>query len=52
MRISCLEGYFVDFSQARDLSGFFFKTQGSGCKILDPELITQKSRDLFARSLN
>jgi hypothetical protein len=28
MRISCLEGYFVDFSQARDLSGFFFQNPG------------------------
>jgi hypothetical protein len=44
---------FVDFSRVRDLSGIIFsKTRGLAAKLLDRGLITQKSRDLFARSPN
>jgi hypothetical protein len=42
----------VDFSRARDLSIIFFKNLGSGYKILDRGLITQKFGDLFSRSPN
>jgi hypothetical protein len=42
---------FVDFSEARDLFGIIFQFQGPNYKIRDYGLISQESRDLFAKVL-
>jgi hypothetical protein len=39
----------VDFSEARDPLGLFFKTQGSNCEIMECGLILEKPRGFFAK---
>jgi hypothetical protein len=52
MRIFSFEDFFMKFSMLGTSLQIFFKIQGSDLKILDRGLITQKSRDLFAKSLD
>jgi hypothetical protein len=42
-------GYFVDFSEARDLFRIIFQFQGPLCETLDSGLISKKPRGLFAK---
>jgi hypothetical protein len=42
-------GFFVDFSEARDLFGIIFQILGSGYKFMDCRLISKKSRGLSAK---
>jgi hypothetical protein len=42
-------GYFVDFSEARDLFGIIFQILGPNCKIMDCGLILENMRDLSAK---
>jgi hypothetical protein len=44
-------GYFVDFSEARDLFGIIFQFWGPLCETLDCGLISKKPRGLFAKLL-
>jgi hypothetical protein len=41
--------FLVDFSEAKDLSGFFFKFQGRNCQIRDCGLIFEKPRGFFVK---
>jgi hypothetical protein len=44
-------GYFVDFSEARDIFGIIFQFWGPLCETLDCGLISKKLRGLFAKFL-
>jgi hypothetical protein len=44
-------GYFVDFSEARDLFGIIFQIPGPNCKIMDCGLILKKPRGLNEKCL-
>jgi hypothetical protein len=45
-------GYFVDFSEARDLFEIIFQIPGLNCKIMDCGLISKKPRGLSAKCRN
>jgi hypothetical protein len=42
-------GYFVDFSEARDLFGIIFQFHGPLCETMDCRSISKKPRGLFAK---
>jgi hypothetical protein len=44
-------GYFVDFSEARDLFGIIFQIPGPNCKIMDCGLIFTNGRGLITNRL-
>jgi hypothetical protein len=44
------QGYFVDFSEAKDLSGIIFQIPGVFCEIIDYKLIIEKHKGLSLKS--
>jgi hypothetical protein len=46
-----IQGYFVGFSEARDIFGIIFQILGPSCKIMECELIFKNGRGLIANQL-